>query len=63
MTKFGLISTIIISNDVFEIMTKKETNHLEGFLDGNIKWLICTDKQKYFSFIYSFEPMEFVDEY
>lgn len=56
MVDFGLISTIIISEDVFCEMDKKQIAHLEEFLDGNLKWLICTDKKGYYKFIYSFRP-------
>lgn len=63
MANFGLISTIVISNDIFEQMNSKQIKHLEEFLDGNIKWLIRSDREQYYNFIYSFEPTEFEDVY
>jgi len=61
MNNFGLISTIIISSDYHESMNKKQIEHLESLLDisGGVKWLISNEKQEYFRFRYSFEPMEF----
>ncbi len=56
MTDFGLISAIAISCDIYSNMTSKEINHLEGFLTGNIKWLIRTDKKQYYNFIYEEKP-------
>jgi hypothetical protein len=61
MANFGLISTIVISNDIFQEMNSKQIKHLEDFLDGNLKWLICSDKKQYYNFIYSFKPEEFED--
>lgn len=61
MADFGLISTIVISNDIFEEMDSKQIRHLEEFLDGNIKWLIRSDKKGYYSFIYSFKPRKSQD--
>jgi hypothetical protein len=56
MADFGLISTIAISYDIYSNMTSKEVNHIEGFLTGNIKWLIRNDKNEYYSFIYEEKP-------
>jgi RNA binding exosome subunit len=56
MANFGLISTITISYDIFNSMDKKQINHLEEFLDGNIKWLIRFDKENYYVFIYKENP-------
>jgi len=56
MADFGLISTIAISYDIYSNMTSKEINHIEGFLTGNIKWLIRNDKNQYYGFIYEEKP-------
>lgn len=56
MADFGLISTIVISYDIYSNMTSKEINHIEGFLTGNIKWLIRNDKNQYYGFIYEEKP-------
>jgi predicted transcriptional regulator len=61
MGNFGLVSTIIISNDYYESMNKKQKEHLEEFLDGSIKWMIVTDRKEYFSLKFSHEPMVFYD--
>lgn len=57
MADFGLISTIVVSDDVFCEMEKKQIKHLEEFLDSSIKWLIISDKKEYYSFIYSVNPV------
>jgi hypothetical protein len=62
MQSFGIISTIIISDDYYSSLSKKEVNHLDSFLTDGIKWLIVTDKKEYWSFVYSHEPYEFEDE-
>jgi putative sterol carrier protein len=56
MADFGLISTIVISYDIYSSMTSKQINHLEGFLTGNLKWLICNDKTEYYTLIYEEKP-------
>lgn len=56
MTDFGLISAITISYDIYNSMTSKQINHIEGFLTGNIKWLIINDKNEYYNFIYEEKP-------
>lgn len=58
MQDFGLISVITVSTDVYEGMTEKEIKHLESLLDlkEGIKWMLVSDKEKYFAFKYSIEP-------
>ena len=62
---FGYIATIIISEDYFDSMTKREQDHLESFVDPNsgVKWMISTEREQYWSFRYSCEPMVFEDEF
>ena len=43
-------------------MTKKQINHLEEFLTGNIKWLICSDKKQYYVFIYEEHPKKVLSD-
>ena len=62
MSNFGLISTIVVSDKIFNDMTKKQKNHIEGFVNGNFKWLILKDTEKTFYFKYLFEPTEFTSE-
>ena len=62
MQSFGIISTIIISEDYYDQMSSKEINHLDSFLADGIKWLIVNDRKEYWSFIYSHEPFEFENE-
>lgn len=57
MADFGLISTIVVSEDIFCEMEKKQIKHLEEFLDGTLKWLIISDKKEYYNFIYSSSPV------
>jgi hypothetical protein len=59
MKNFGMISTIIISQDYYYQMSKKQINHLDSFLTDGLKWLIVNDRKEYWSFIYSSEPFEF----
>jgi hypothetical protein len=56
MADFGLISTIAISYDIYSGMTSRQINHLEGFLTGNLKWLIRSDKKEYYTLIYEEKP-------
>lgn len=56
MADFGLICAVSISYDIYSSMTSKEINHIEGFLTGNIKWLIRNDKKEYYSLIYEEKP-------
>lgn len=56
MTDFGLISTIVVSYDIYSNMTPKQINHLEEFLTGNLKWLICSDKKEYYNLIHQEKP-------
>ena len=62
MQNFGLVSTIIISNDYYEGMTKKEIDHLDSLLDinGGIRWMFVSDRKEYFAFKYSIEPYSFL---
>lgn len=62
MKSFGIISTIVISEDYYEQMSSKEINHLDSFLTDGMKWLIVNDRKEYWSFIYSYKPFEFEDE-
>ena len=58
MQSFGMISTILISEDYYDTMSTREKAHLESFLYPDaIKWLIVTDRKEYWSFRYSHEPM------
>lgn len=61
MKNFAIIKTIIISEDCYSQMSTKEINHLDSFLvDEGIKWLILNDNRKdFFSFRYSYDPIEF----
>jgi len=56
MVDFGLVATVAISYDIYSNMTPKEINHIEGFLTGNMKWLIHTDKKEYYTLIYEEKP-------
>lgn len=62
MHSFGLVSTIVISQDYYCSMSKKEINHLNSFLTGNIKWTIVSDKKQYWFFLYSSKPVGFENE-
>ena len=62
MQSFGLISTIVISEDYYGQMSSKEISHLDSFLSDGMKWLIVNDRKQYWSFIYSHKPIEFDDE-
>lgn len=56
MADFALISTVAISYDIYSSMTPKEIRHIEEFLTGNIKWLICNDKKEHYVLIYEENP-------
>jgi hypothetical protein len=62
MSKFGIVSSIAISSDIYNIMTKKEIDHIESFMNSNIKWLISNEKKGYYKFLYSYKPVEFYDD-
>jgi len=59
---FGYIATIVISEDYFDSMTKREQDHLESFIDPNsgVKWLITNERKEYWTFRYSCEPYDLV---
>ena len=47
MQSFGIISTIVISEDYYDQMSSKEINHLDSFLTDGMKWLIVNDRKEY----------------
>lgn len=60
MKNFAIISSIVITEDCYSKMTKKEIAHLDSFLSGDLKWLILNDNRKdFFSFRYDYEPIEY----
>lgn len=61
MQSFGIVSTIVISQDYYDSMSKKEKDHLESLLDINtgIHWAVLSDKKEYWHFRYSAEPFVF----
>lgn len=62
MARFGIISSIAISADIFEKMNIKEINHLESLISGDFKWLISNENKNYYKLIFSFEPLEYIDD-
>jgi hypothetical protein len=62
MAKFGIVSSIAISIDIFEKMNTKEINHLESLMNGDFKWLISNEKKNYYKLIFSFQPLGYIDD-
>ena len=58
MKYFGLVSTIIISIDVYESLSNNERLNLEDHLSIGypLKWLILSTVEDHYSFIYAIEP-------
>ena len=54
---FGVIKTILISDDVYNNLTHDEIKHLEAFTTGSVSWVIYSDRKSYINFYYDYEPM------
>lgn len=58
MMCFGIIKTIVISDDYFNQLTENERYKLESLLECStrVKWMITTERSNYFKFLYTQHP-------
>jgi len=58
MQKYGLVKAISISSDLYEQLSEEDRQNIESilYIGSEIKWIICTNRQKYYNLLYVVEP-------